>query len=57
MQHTSACEDCIVTAVLDRGEDDEVVLDLEQAGAVRELQRAGLAPLFRFVPVDRSASH
>jgi hypothetical protein len=57
MQHTTACDDCIVTAVLDRGEDDAVVLDLEQARAVRALQRAGLAPRNRFLPVDRSASH
>jgi hypothetical protein len=57
MQHTVACDDCIVTAVLNRDEDDAVVLDLEQARAIRALQRAGLAPRNRFLPLDRSAFH
>lgn len=57
MQHTTACDDCIVTALLDRSEADAVVLDLEEARAVRALQRAGLAPRNRFLPVDRTASH
>lgn len=56
MQHTPACDDCIVTAVLGRHEGDAVVLDLEQARAVRALQRAGLAPRNRFLPLDRAAS-
>lgn len=54
MQHTAACDDCIVTAVLGRGEDDAVILDLDEARAVRALQRVGLAPRSRFLPVDRS---
>jgi hypothetical protein len=56
MQHTAACDDCIVTAVLDRPDDEAVVLDLDEARAVRALQRAGLAPRNRFLPVDRSVS-
>jgi hypothetical protein len=55
MQHTSACDDCIVTALLDRASGDAVVLDLEEARAVRALQRGGLAPASRFLPVDRTA--
>jgi hypothetical protein len=43
--------------VLNRDGDDAVVLDLEQARAIRALQRAGLAPRNRFLPLDRSASH
>lgn len=56
MQHTAACDDCIVTAILSRHEGDAVVLDLEQARAIRALQRAGLAPRNRFLPLDRSTS-
>jgi hypothetical protein len=56
MQRTAACDDCIVTAVLGRDEGDAVVLDLEEARAIRALQRAGLAPRNRFLPLDRSAS-
>lgn len=55
MQHTTACDDCIVTALLDREEDRAVVLDLEQARAVRALQRAGLAPRNRYLPVHHAA--
>lgn len=57
MQHTTACDDCIVTALLDRPTDDAVVLDLEQARAVRALQRAGLAPRNRFLPIARGAAN
>lgn len=56
MQHTAACEDCIVTALLDRPDGDAVVLDLEEARAVRALQRAGLAPRNRFLPIARGGS-
>ena len=55
MQHTTACDDCIVTALLDRSSGEAVVLDLEEARAVRALQRAGLAPRNRFLPIDRAA--
>jgi hypothetical protein len=55
MQHTTACDDCIVTVLLDREAGDAVVLDLEEARAVRALQRGGLAPASRFLPVDRTA--
>lgn len=57
MQHTTACDDCIVTALLDQPGDDAVVLDLEQARAVRALQRAGLAPRNRFLPISRGAAN
>lgn len=56
MQHTTACDDCIVTALLDRPDDGAVVLDLEQARAVRALQRGGLAPRNRFLPIDRTVT-
>lgn len=55
MQHTTACDDCIVTVLLDREAGDAVVLDLEEARAVRALQRGGLAPGSRYLPIDRTA--
>lgn len=54
MQHTAACDDCIVTALLDRPPSGGVVFDLEEERAVRALQRAGLAPKNRYLPVDRA---
>ena len=48
MQHTNACDDCIVTALLDRPEQGAVVLDLEHERAIRRLQDVGLAPGSRF---------
>ena len=47
MQHTAACEDCIVTALLDRPK-GAVILHFEHARAIRRLQDAGLAPGSRF---------
>ena len=52
MQHTAACEGCIVTHVLDRAPDDAVVFDLATERAIRLLARAGMIPSSRF----RSAS-
>ena len=55
MQHSDACEDCVVTFLLDHdaGEDSEparghgIVIDADEARAVRLLSRAGLAPDLR----------
>lgn len=55
MQHTSACDGCIVTALLDR-RDTAVVLSLDEARAIRALQRGGLAPANRFLPVQHAAN-
>ena len=43
-QSTDACADCLVTFLLDREPDDAVVIDAEEARALRLLERAGLAP-------------
>lgn len=48
MQHTDACDDCIVTYLLDRPE-GAVVFDVEEERAIRTLQERGLAPNSRFV--------
>ncbi len=48
LQHTSACEECLVTFVLGREPGDAVVIDAAEARAVRMLERAGLVPNLRF---------
>ena len=47
MQHTSACEDCVVTFVVDREPGDAVVIDADEERAVRLLIGAGLVPKLR----------
>lgn len=48
MQHTDACDDCIVTYLLDRPA-GAVVFDVEEERALRALEGEGLAPGSRFV--------
>ena len=48
MQHTDACDDCIVTALIDRPAGGALVLDLAHERAIRQLQDEGLAPRSRF---------
>jgi len=48
LQNTSACDDCLVTFLLDRDPGDAVVIDAAEARAVRLLERAGLVPNLRF---------
>ena len=50
LQGTDACEDCLVSFVLDREPDDAVVIDAEEARALRALNRAGLVPTIRHLP-------
>jgi hypothetical protein len=47
MQGTTACEDCVVTYLCDREPEDAVVIDADEARAVRMLGRSGLVPLLR----------
>ena len=49
MKETSACEDCIVTYLLDRPE-GAVIFDVAEERALRVLQDQGLAPANRFEP-------
>ncbi len=46
-QHTSVCDDCVVSFIVDRQPDDAVVVDVEEARAVRLLAQAGLVPEMR----------
>jgi hypothetical protein len=48
MQHTSACDDCVVSFIIGREPDHAVVIDLEEERAVRALQDAGLVPGLRY---------
>lgn len=41
---TPICGDCVVTFILGRHPDDAVVVDADEARAVRLLERAGLVP-------------
>ena len=48
LQSTDACDDCVVTFLLGREPDDAVVIDADEARAMRMLGRAGLVPTLRF---------
>lgn len=48
LSETSACEDCVVTFLLDPPAADGIVVGVDEARAVRMLQRAGLVPELRF---------
>jgi hypothetical protein len=48
MQHTEACDDCVVTFLLDRDPEDAVVIDADEARAMRLLEDAGLVPSLLF---------
>lgn len=43
-QHTRVCDDCVVSFIVDRHPDDAVVVDVDEARAVRMLEHAGLVP-------------
>ena len=49
---TEACGDCLVSFVLGRDPDDAVVVDVEEARAMRLLSRAGLVPELRHSAFD-----
>jgi hypothetical protein len=49
MRDTAACDDCIVTFLLDRPE-GAVVIDVEAERALRTLADAGLTPRNRYRP-------
>ena len=51
MQHTAACDDCVVTYIVGREPGDAVVIDVAEARAVRLLAGAGLVPALRHEPL------
>jgi hypothetical protein len=48
-QGTTQCDDCVVSFLLDR-DDGAVVVDAEEARALRSLGEAGLVPLLQLRP-------
>ncbi|HUD69766.1 MAG TPA: hypothetical protein VMQ40_05975 [Acidimicrobiales bacterium] len=48
LQYTSSCKGCLVSFVLDRDPGDAVIIDADEARALRMLNRAGLLPPSRF---------
>lgn len=48
LRDTDACRDCVVSFLLEREPDDAVVIDADEARAMRLLERAGLVPSLRF---------
>lgn len=55
LQHTPACEDCVVSYLLDTDDRRLVVVDLDTERALRSLEGAGLAPATRYLPRDGSS--
>lgn len=49
MQHTDACDDCVVSFICGREPDEAVVFDADEARALRLLGGAGLVPGLRHV--------
>jgi hypothetical protein len=47
MQHTTACDDCVVTFVVNREPGEALVIDVAEERAVRMLAGAGLVPRLR----------
>ena len=50
MQHTSACDDCVVSFIVGREPGEAVVFDVAEARALRNLSTAGLVPELRHRP-------
>jgi hypothetical protein len=49
MQGTDQCGDCVVSFIVER-EEGAVVVDADEAAALRRLGQAGLVPLLQLVP-------
>lgn len=49
-QGTDQCSDCVVSFLLDREGEGAVVVDAEEARALRSLGEAGLVPLLQLSP-------
>jgi hypothetical protein len=47
MQHTEACDDCVVTFICSREPGDAVVVDVDEFRALRLLSYSGLVPELR----------
>lgn len=56
MQHTDACDGCVVSFICDREPDDAIIIDVAEERAIRLLGRSGLVPPLRHRPATTSAS-
>ena len=50
MSATSACDDCMVSFLMNREPGDAIVIDVAEERAVRMLANAGLVPELRHLP-------
>jgi hypothetical protein len=55
-QGTERCDDCVVTFILERDE-GAVVVDAEEAVALRRLGESGLVPLLQLTPRPPDRGH
>lgn len=53
LQHTSACNDCVVSVLLQMG---PVEIDEQEIEALHNLADEGLVPKLRLVPTERQVS-
>lgn len=56
MRGTSACDDCVVTFIVNREPGDALVVDADEARALRALGDGGLVPQLRHLPRRWEAS-
>jgi hypothetical protein len=47
MRHTAACDDCVVSFIVNREPGEAIVFDVAEARALRSLSGAGLVPELR----------
>jgi len=47
MQHTPACDDCVVTFLCSRQPDEALVIDAAEERAIRLLSQGGVVPRLR----------
>ena len=47
-RHLNACRDCVVSFILGREPDDALIIDADEARAMRALGRGGLLPPLRY---------
>ena len=52
MQHTDACDDCVVTFLCTEQPDEAVVVDVAEVRVLRLLADSGLAPPLRLAATD-----
>jgi hypothetical protein len=50
MQHTAACDDCVVSFIVGRAPGEAIVFDVAEARALRALSKGGLVPELRHRP-------